>query len=474
MPAPRELIQIPPGLPRPAIGQELTGAQAKTGIASVFGGLPGYGKPPAGTYDTYRQMSTYPTVAFAKAMATAPVKAAGWGWEKDEDVPQERLEYVRDQIEPRRRWLVTNALNAVEYGWQSFELVHDIVDGAPWGLPGQWLGYRKFKPLVVADSTEILIDRETGAYRGIKQGRVTLPPEKTWLYTHDWSPGNLHGRSRHENIRSTTWTELRDLGEKEGRYVTKMASLIVLLQYPPGRGIDEHGVECDTYDLGKRALQRIASGHSVLMPNTMADYYEELARQGITDPKMLRAWAFDMIEAKGRHGQEFVEQRRHKEQLVMQGWLVPPRSGLEGQFGTKAEAGVHASAGIAIAEEVHLDLVEYLNLYLVDPLLRFNWGEEAAGTIRVVALPLVDEKRVLFEQLILEAAKSPMARESLEMIAAVETMAEALGLPIIEARKKVTAMFEETEDDEAASAAELWRAGMAAVVGDDGQTAGHR
>ena len=412
---------------------EQTGAQRRGGIAGALSQLPGFGKPSGGTYDTYRKMSGDPTIALAKAIALGPVKAADHTWEHDDDTPEERMAFIRDQIEPRWRWLVTNALRAVEFGWQGFELVHELLEGGPWGLSGQYLGYRKFKPLLQDRPTEIMVNSDTDAYEGLKQGDVELPPQKTWLFTNEWSPGNLYGRSRHENCRST-WSNLNDLVKKEGQYVTKVAALIMLLQYPEGVSRDAHGTEVSNIDLARDLLAKVASGHSVAMPNTLVPWIDILRDRGITpaDIAKIRPWLFDIIEAKHAHGKDMVEQQRHKESLLFAGWLVPPRAALEGQFGTKAEAGEHADAGIMVAEETHLDVIEYANLYLVDPLLAFNWGESARGTVYLSAVPMVDEQKQLFRQVILEAGKNPAALEAFSSFAVLQTMADALGLPVPE------------------------------------------
>lgn len=431
MPAPTQLYEVlPKDRERLAAGTEKTGRQAKGGIAGVMSNLPGFGKPGPGTYALYRQMANDPTVAFAKAMATAPIRAAEHTWEKDDEAPEARLEFIRNQIEPRWRWLISNALRAMEFGWQGFELVHELVDGQSWGLSGEWIGYRKVKPLLQDLPTDILEDRETGAYGGLQQGKIKLPPPKTWTFIYDWTPGNLYGRSRHENIKRD-WSNLNDVVKKEGQYTTAIAGVIMMLQYPEGTSLDAAGSRVDNIDLAKRLLAKVASGQSVAMPNTIVKWAESLVERGLTgmDIQKLRPWLFDIIETKRDHGKAFVDQRRHKESLIFQGWLVPPRAGLEGQFGTKAEAGEHADVGIQIAEETHLDLIEYVNLYLINPLLILNWGEEAKGTIRVKAVPMVDEQKALFREILIAAGASPAAQEAFESFASLQEMAKAHGLP---------------------------------------------
>src|SRR5258708_2229451 len=66
--------------PAPVAG-ELTPSQgvAQTGIG--IGQVPGFIQPTQGTYHLYRRMSAHPTLALARAIVTAPILAAGWGYE---------------------------------------------------------------------------------------------------------------------------------------------------------------------------------------------------------------------------------------------------------------------------------------------------------------------------------------------------------------------------------------------------------
>ena len=416
MPVLRHLL--PSFLRRPK-ATELTGSQGEASAAGVLSALPGYGPPDAGDYDTYRRMRNNPTVALAMAISKSPINAADWGWEADDDA-EDRLGHMQKQIDPRRRWIVSNCLRGLEYGWQGFELVHEIIDGL--------LGYAKIKPLRHT-LTQILVDKKTGAYMGLKQGDVILPPAKTLTYTYDWEPGNIYGRSRHENIRETCWHEEQQLSKKEASYVGMISSIIMLLQYPEGQSRDASGATVDNFVLAVALLRKMGRGESVAVPNDLVKWAEPFIRAGVS-PGELRPWMPKFIEAKGSHGMEFVAQRKHKEALIFRGWLVPERAATEGTHGTKAEAETHGEVALQVAEEVHIDIAEYVNLYLIDPLLVLNYGEAARGSVRVVALPLIDEKKVIFKMLIEAATRSVAGAEFVEEHTELGTMLDGLGVPV--------------------------------------------
>jgi hypothetical protein len=402
---------------------EKTGAQHDQD--AFAGGLwhdTGLPAPEPGTYDLYRKMSSDPTAALAIAMSKSPIRAAGHQWEADDDVPEDRLDFIRDQIEPSWRWLVANALRSLEFGWQGFEIVPSFTDGS--------LGIAKIKPLL-QDMTKIVVDKTTGAYLGLRQKGAELWPEETLLITYDWSPGNLYGRSRHENIRSGAWIENTNLTKKEATYTAMVASVIMILQYPEGKSKNKMGALVNNYQIALNLINDVAQGKPVCMPNTMAKWAADLATKGV-DIAKLRPWLFDFVESKGGHASDFIAQRKHKESLIFRGWLVPERAATEGTHGTKAEAESHGSVALQIAEELHLDLVEAINLYLVNPLVVANYGEQARDTIRVKATPIVDEKRQLFLRLFEKAMSNPSILEWFVTTIEAEGELEGLGLSIQE------------------------------------------
>src|SRR3972149_3169445 len=107
---------------RPKPGEQ-TKAQTAGGALSAASRLAGLGLIDPGTYDTYRLMSSDPTLALAIALSTAPIKGVDWQWEHEEGY-EEAAEYLEASIGPIKSWLVTNALKALEFGWAPFELIH--------------------------------------------------------------------------------------------------------------------------------------------------------------------------------------------------------------------------------------------------------------------------------------------------------------------------------------------------------------
>lgn len=346
-----------------------------TGIASMVGTFQGFGKPPLGTYKTYREMRTNPTIALARAIATAPIRAASFSIGAKDDVQDDVVKFIEGEM--KRHWwqLIRNVLFALDYGFASFEKVFDIKEN-------QFV-YRKLKPLIV-DNTKIVVDRKTGVFEGLQQQAVKLRPNKCFLYSHDKEAGNLFGRSRHENCRSTAYAQYKVISERRGQYARKAAGIIPIIEYPVGESKDKAGAIKSNYELAVGVLQKLGDGNGITMPNTFAKHAGDLARSGV-DLAKLKSWSIQFLETKGAHGKSFTDMLRHLESLMMRAWLVPERAGTEGQFGTKAEAGVQSQTAMIISDLLFGDILWSINQDLVNPLLWYNYGQEAIDSVYLEA-----------------------------------------------------------------------------------------
>lgn len=422
---------------------EATKAQSSRGsdMAGAFGfAFPGFSCPPTANYATYRKMRTNPTLALARMVATAPIRAAEWSWEVEDDASDDRMEFVQGVLDPLYPAMLTNALYALDYGWQSFEKVWEVKDNR--------LTIKKLKPLL-PDISEIVVDKETGEFAGIKQGKVTLDPSKALLFTYDGEAGELYGRSRHENVRMKAWQPWEDTMSRTGQYITKVSGAIPMVRYPEGKSRDAIGSEVDNYIIATHILATLGKLNGVAMPTNMSAWAEDLARQGV-DIEKLWAWQISFIESTGQHGGDLRSLLSHFEALMMRGWLVPERAAIEGQHGTKAESEVHQDIVIAGAELLLDEFIDTIQKQVVDQVLVLNFGEDARGTVKLKPSPLVDEKAMLVrdmvKQVLTQPANVPLLLHTLDM----DAMLDNAGLP----------KREETLDNAAILAA--WKAGQPA------------
>ena len=345
-------------------------------------GMTGFGVPEAGEYSLYRQMRCNPTLALARSIATAPMRAAGWSFGENEDAPKDAKDRIAAVLEPMRDWILHNCLYGLDYGWAPFEEVWEYEDG--------WLTPAKLKPLLV-DCTEILRDKTTGVFKGLAAdgGSTPLPVNKSFVYSYDTEAGNMYGRSRFENCRGV-WNARSKLTERQGQYVEKVSRIIPMLWYPPGKADDESGTSQETFEIAKIIVSNAAQGKGIILPNELAPWAEEYMRKGF-DPSKIRPWQLEFLTVSVALGNEFVEQGRYMDSQLMRGYLVPERAGIEGQFGTKAEAEAHTDIVLFEGQWVLNDLIRHLNWYIVDQILALNYGEATRGSVWIEAEPVVNE-----------------------------------------------------------------------------------
>jgi len=393
-------------------------------------------KPSRGDYATYRAMRRHPTVALARAIAQAPNLTAGYTVESNKGEEDPVRDAVTELVDPLWPFLIHNILFALDYGWQPFEKVWAVEDGR--------LVVIKMKPLL-PDNTEILVDKH-GAFAGLKQKGVELPPESCFVMTYDQEAGNLYGRSRHENIRDV-WDNARAMQKKQNAYNAKVAGVTPIIEYPEGTSRDRNGAEQDNYELAEKVLKALGEARGVAMPNTLAKYASDLARQGVS-LESLKAWHIRLLEVKGNHGAGFVEQRRYDDALLLRGWLIPERVATEGQFGTKAESVAHADIALVIADQFFEDIIRHVNWFLVDPFVAYNFGTARVGTVRLEAVGLDRAQRAFYRALIEKVLGNPANVDVLLDLVELREMAEAVGLPTTEASDKPLPREEDTEKDE--------------------------
>ncbi len=402
----------------------LNAAGSAGGCLSLPGGLTKTWKSaPSGNLTTYREMLKNPTVALALAAAKAPVKAAKWAVVADKGVPEEAKRLVEDYCLPLRPAVLRDGLRAMEYGWQPFEIV--------WGLPTEARGRivpAKLKPLL-PDITEIITDGTTGAFDGLKNTGATLNPIDSFVVHLDGEGGDMHGRSRLENIREKAWWPWEESLARLQQYVVKAAGIIPRIQYPKGTTWGPNGQEIDNQTIALGMLAAMQRGGGVVVPIELASWAEGLMAKGV-DPSKITSWQVDFIEARNLHGTELKENLDKFEALICRGLLTPERAIIEGQNGTKAEAETHGDVAISVAQDVLDDVICLFNWHLVDKVLTLNYGPEAAGTVRVEAAPIVDDQAAMLREIVRTVLTSPQNVDLLLGLMDLESAMEQVGLPI--------------------------------------------
>jgi len=407
-----------PAKPPTLTGNEKTGPQRRYGAGGVHTGN-AVKPPPPGTYATYRMMRANPTLAIARIAATAPIRSANIVIESEAGITKSQKAMI--EKEHNRLWpaFIRDAVRAVEFGWQSWEKVWHVNDAGE-------IVPRKLKALT-PDKTKIDTD-DNGGFAGLSQDKVSLSPAESLAFAHDQEPGSYYGRSRYENVREYAWQPWRNLADKLEKYVSKVAGIVPMIEYPPGEAIDGSGATRNTFDIAKAMLRDLGRGDGVAMPNTLAQWAEDLARQG-QSIEQLRAWRISFLETRGAHIADMVAGMRHYESLMLRGWFVPERSATEGQYGTKAEAATHADLALSVVDLLLDDILSAWNAYLIDQIVTYNIGSDKVGQIKAVSSGLTDEQKAFFRLLVEKVFTNSANVDLFATMLDVENIIDAAGVP---------------------------------------------
>jgi hypothetical protein len=209
------------------------------------------------------------------------------------------------------------------------------------------------------------------------------------------------------------------------RYDRKVAGVIVVVHYPPGRSKDKLGAEQDNADIAQRLLDSIAGGKGIAIPNELASFTDE--RDPTSGGKT--KWIVSLLEDKGGRQAGFGDRLRYLDSLKLRGYLRPERAALEGQFGTKAEAGVHGEIGALDSDLLHADMVRILNWHVVDTLLAINFGEDARGSVYITPAKIADDRAAYYRELLKQVFSGPNGAELFQLWLDTDAMIDLADLP---------------------------------------------
>lgn len=377
-------------------------------------------RPPAGTYEIYRKMRNEPTIALARAVATAPILTGQWSVKANDGTPDDQVAMIQNEVE--RIWpsFIENVIFALDYGFQTFEKIFRQRSDGKIGVD--------LKPLL-PDITTALVDKTTGSWAGLKNNQDELGPEKCLWYAYDAEAGNPYGRSRHENIREMAYFPAVQVESKSQAYFTKVAAVTPIIEYPDGESQDKNGTTKPNSQLAESVLTALSTCKGIAMPNIFASFAQDLMRSGV-DLDKLKAWHISFLEKQGNHGDEFTNKSRHYESRMMRGWLVPERSAIEATTaGSRADSETAADTSLLVADLTFLGIIRVANEQLVDQLVGINYGPQAVGTIRLERAGLDPAVGAFYRAIMQAALTAPGNIDLLLAMVDFDAMLDAVGLP---------------------------------------------
>lgn len=368
-------------------------------------------------YAVYREMRNDPTIALCRAAATAPVKFASYSVEGEH---AEAVDFIRSFLQDEWFGIVRLLLYAVDYGWVPAEKVW-YVD------PKTHRQHCRLRALR-QEHTQALVDSETGELVGLQQQETKLDLRSALVFTIDGEYGDPYGRSRYENFRTQAWEPWKKVIGQLDRYHQKASGVVPVLRYPVGVSKSKGGQEVDNFTHAQNVLNSLSRVKGVAIPWKIENWMVEALRQG-ANLKDLAAWQLEFMDVKAGAGGEMIQTARYYDSLKARGMLVPERSVLEGQFGTKAEAGEHADVAMAVAEELFMDIVDCVNRQVIDDLVLVNFGPQAVGGARAVPTPMRDDEKAFSKELVKAVLENPNNADLVQAMLDFDSMIDATGLP---------------------------------------------
>ena len=370
------------------------------------------------SYTKVRRMRKDPTISLVRLMFFSGIIAAEWSVECDDPLYEDAVDFIHQNILPSRRLLLEKAaLGCFDFGWQPFEKVIDIVDGA--------VKLKKLKPLL-QDITKILTDYDelaeegTGQFLGFRQSDRDLPLEKALLFNFDVEGTAWEGNSIMSNIEQPYDSQYA-LNDAAQRFDEKMAGAHWIVHYPVGN-TPFNGKDTPNHEIADAILNSLKSSGSIAIPlgkGIMQDIDNES-----------NGWKVELITAGGASF-PFADRFNYLDKLKVRGAGFPERSILEGQFGTKAEAEAHSDFVITMIEYRHECIIETVNWHLVNQLLRLQFGADYENKVVIQQAPLNDVQRAMLKGIYNQILANPEGFMQESAVLDIEAIADALGIPRI-------------------------------------------
>lgn len=358
-----------------------------------------------GLYSTYRRILSHPTVALGTLFITNEVLQATIDVRGvDKGVDPDWVDLIRRMFLPTRRAVMAECVRSMWYGWKPLEKV--------WSRRGRNL-WCQLKPHY-SDFSRIYLSRRTGLYAGMSFlgfGLDVLPPNRTLPIVFGMEAGNLYGSPLLDNA----YDAIEEWGRNQldlFKVRAKLSGILPILKYPPGTtpqpGPNGTTVQVDNSVIAQAILDSLGMGNGVCMPSVG---YDAKAIQATPALAGVSLWTLE-FQNNGTLSPAIDGMLAVKSSLkvdLINALGLPERALMEGEHGTKAEAGVHSENTVPMIEAAIASFLDQLNHGIptmgvtgaVDDVLLYNFGQRAVGQVELVYTPIDNSKLGLVKDVLL-------------------------------------------------------------------------
>lgn len=366
-------------------------------------------------YNKVRTMRRHPTVKIVRMLSNACMALAKWSTETKNDAPDGAQEVVDDVRAMQSHILISALPGMFDFGWQPYEKIlrFDMECGRT--------KLRKLKPLL-QDHTRVMIDRNTGAYAGLTNQSKFLAVSNSLLLNQDVEGTYWYGESDMSAI-ETAYDRWVVTDRSNVQYDRKISGAHWIIHYPEGVST-YNGVSTDNFQIAQGFIKALEGSGSIAVPSTVLQ-----ATKDLNDANNEEAWRIELEAAMGTAQADFSSRMQYLDALMVRGGGFPERSILEGQYGTKAEAGEHADFAIARMDFRNRNLVDLLNWHLVNPLLRLNCGPKCNDKAFLTVAPIADDKKELLKAIFMALMSNPGTTSAIVNNLDIEAIRDQLQIP---------------------------------------------
>lgn len=370
------------------------------------------------TFEKSRRMRLDPTLQMARLYSVAPILAASWTVEGDEE---EHIKLIKDQLLPLRTHLLSTYLfSEIDFGWKCYEKIFAIDEQGTTVI-------QEVKPLK-CDDTRVRYDKNTGAFKGLRTsdlytGQDVFIDAQHSLFVNFDEEGLGNYAIAGFQIAEKAYDDWNTCNRAAVKYDDKVAGVYLVVWHPEGK-TKLNGVETDNGEIAQTIIRTLRASGSVSIPIRVKNQIDQL--NGFQSSKV---WEVAFLNPGQMQG-AFNERANYLDKLKARALGVTERSLFEGTYGTKAEAVTHASAVMLCKMLKHVQVTDYFNTRLVDQLLWQNF--HAKGTAKLVAQPLTDDRIELFTRVFESLLSDPAAGLELKDAIDKKQLLESLRIPLEE------------------------------------------
>ena len=393
--------------------------------------------------NTYKLMRKDAQLQLGLKVIKYPLKAMKW-WvvSQDPDI-QAFIQYALKKV-----WnqIMSTMLNGLDFGWSACEKIWEVKDidierreqeKIVTAYKGQAILLKKLKDPDPSQVT-IIVDKN-GDFNGFQQalsngGSVSVPAEKSFIFTNEKEFGDLYGKSLLRYAYDYWyWTTL--MYQFLNRYFERRGTPPVIARAPAGRTNLADGTILDNLVLAQRAGESLTESSVVALPSVIQEGSKEIYR-----------WNLEYLKDDQR-ADMFMKYIEHLNAMKLRALFVPERMVTQDtEMGAKAVADTHLDVFLMGLEGLSKDIIDHLNKYIVPQLVKYNFGDNTAMAY-IETSGLSTETKNLLKQIVISIIKKGDGNVPLDMIKALEKFDLPIGEKKIEVKDPNLPNGKDEEDD---------------------------